>query len=231
MTQHPIEGVKLLILDLDDTVRRCTVPGQPCPNKPGEQQLIPGTREILESYWRAGIPIAVATNQGGVGLGYMTEDSLKLVLAELGQLLGRLSESIGPWGYCPHKPTEGCFCRKPEPGMLLEAMKHHRVSREATLYVGDRDSDKGAAEAAGCRFLWAWEFNPAAKPREGYEGPDIDGENAEGAGVSLLDVNPRRFPMREDESLGRGAFWTEEAEGRFLANLDRFSRGGGDATG
>jgi histidinol phosphatase-like enzyme len=68
--------VKLYIFDADGTLRGCTVPGQPCPNRPGEWELLPGVRERLARIgWdeRAGPHFAVATNQGGVGLGYFTE--------------------------------------------------------------------------------------------------------------------------------------------------------------
>ena len=66
--------IKLYVFDADGTLRRSTVPGLPCPNKPGEWELIPGVRERLAriSWGEGGARFGVATNQGGVGLGYLT---------------------------------------------------------------------------------------------------------------------------------------------------------------
>lgn len=59
---------------------------------------------------------------------------------------------------CPHAPKAGCFCRKPHPYLLYKSMKTARAAPSETLYVGDMDSDREAAQRAGVDFLWAWEF-------------------------------------------------------------------------
>ncbi|WP_390479763.1 HAD hydrolase-like protein, partial [Frankia casuarinae] len=55
--------------------------------------------------------------------------------------------------YCPHPPEDGCFCRKPEPGLVHAAMRMGGVSAEQTLLIGDQESDIAAAGAAGCWSL------------------------------------------------------------------------------
>ena len=155
---HPFPGVELLLLDLDGTVRRCTVEGQPCPNQRGEQELYPGTVDLLNTYVAGGAKVAFITNQGGVGLGYMTTDDFNDTLAELKELLGW--KELDAYA-CTHRPDDGCACRKPGPRMLLDAMEEACVGPEATLYVGDMKSDAEAARAAGVhRFFFSWMFNP-----------------------------------------------------------------------
>jgi len=59
---------------------------------------------------------------------------------------------------CPHAPRESCICRKPEPKMLQRIALYYFIGPERTLYVGDMESDRKAAESARVRFEWAWEF-------------------------------------------------------------------------
>jgi len=155
---HPFPGVKLLLLDLDGTVRRCTVAGQPCPKRRGEQELYPGTVDLINSYVAAGAKVAFVTNQGGIGLGYMTLADFNDTMDEFKDLLGWTELDVFA---CTHRPDEGCACRKPGPRMLLDAMSEAGVGPEATLYVGDRPSDAEAARGAAVhKFFFAWMFNP-----------------------------------------------------------------------
>ena len=124
MATDPLAEAELLILDLDGTVRSCTVAGQPCPNKPGEQGLHPLATLAIRRALAAGQQVAFATNQGGIGLGYMDLDTHKQIIDELRMMLTEATgwDCSGIKCYtCPHSPDEGCSCRKPEPGMLLRA--------------------------------------------------------------------------------------------------------------
>ncbi len=60
--------------------------------------------------------------------------------------------------FCPHTEDARCTCRKPAPRLLLRLMDLWRVEPSETLFVGDLDTDRQAAENAGCRFAWAHEF-------------------------------------------------------------------------
>ena len=152
--------VRLYIFDADGTLRRTTVPGLPCPNAPGEWELIPGVKERLARVrWGAGgARFGVATNQGGVGLGYLTLKRAHALLVEM------VVQAFGVWPptgsieICPHAPHLGCHCRKPEPLMLQRLMRRFGVPNHETLFVGDMDRDEEAARRAGARFMWADEF-------------------------------------------------------------------------
>lgn len=151
---------RLLIFDADGTLRRCTVPGQPCPNKPDEWELIPGVREKI-GLLPSGMSFAIVSNQGGVGLGIMSEEiALEMLksLAESAFVMVRPANVPVIVLMCPHAPKAGCTCRKPEPLMLNQAMQKFGALPSETLYVGDMASDSEAAERAGVDFMWAQSF-------------------------------------------------------------------------
>jgi D-glycero-D-manno-heptose 1,7-bisphosphate phosphatase len=151
---------KLYIFDVDGTLRWTTIPGQPCPNRPGEWRLMPNVKETLSrlDWGPQGVMLGVASNQGGVALGYMTEAMARQLIEEtiieaIGGLPARTFIEI-----CTCAPQVACQCRKPKPGMLITIMRRAGVSRRDTLFVGDLDKDREAARRAGVRFLWAHEF-------------------------------------------------------------------------
>jgi D-glycero-D-manno-heptose 1,7-bisphosphate phosphatase len=137
------------------------VPGQPCPNLPGDWELIPGVRERLaEIEWGPrGARFGVATNQGGVGLGYLTLGMARGLLEEMVvQAFGVASPPPGSIEICPHVPHRGCPCRKPQPEMLLRLMRRFGAEPAETLFVGDMERDEEAARRAGTHFAWAHDF-------------------------------------------------------------------------
>ena len=151
--------VRLYIFDADGTLRRTTVEGLPCPNRPGEWELIPGVRERLAEIDWSKVRFGVASNQGGVGLGYLPFSAAYGLLEEMVvEAFGVEKPPPGSIEICPHAPHLGCPCRKPNPGMLLRLMRRFGVNPDETLFVGDMDKDEGAARAAGTRFMWAHEF-------------------------------------------------------------------------
>lgn len=151
--------VRLYIFDADGTLRRTTVEGLSCPNRPGEWELIPGVRERLAEIDWSQARFGVASNQGGVGLGYLSLAAARSLLEEMVlEAFGVRAAPPGSIELCPHAPHMGCPCRKPKPEMLVRLMRRFDVRPEETLFVGDMDKDEGAARAAGTRFKWAYEF-------------------------------------------------------------------------
>jgi D-glycero-D-manno-heptose 1,7-bisphosphate phosphatase len=100
----------------------------------------------------------VASNQGGVALGYLTEKmAYQLIEATLVEAIGFIPpRTIIDMCVCP--PQVNCECRKPNPGMLLRIMQALGVGSTETLFVGDLEIDHEAARRAGTRFMWAQEF-------------------------------------------------------------------------
>ncbi len=164
-----MEAIKLVIFDIDGTLTELVPeiqqanPKQPTPNKLGEQRPRAGVVEKLAELQAAGVKIALATNRGGVAWGFNTLEDAQALAGEAADLCGIPDAATY---ICPHHAKARgprtvreyaieCDCRKPKPGMLLQAMKEAGITPEESLFVGDMDSDRQAAEAAGVRFEWA----------------------------------------------------------------------------
>jgi D-glycero-D-manno-heptose 1,7-bisphosphate phosphatase len=102
----------------------------------------------------------VVTNQSGIGRGYYGENDLKLLHEHMGRELQRYGTSVDACYFCPHHPQHGvghyaidCSCRKPLPGMLLQAAVDLGIDLAASWMIGDKKADVEAGLAAGCRPL------------------------------------------------------------------------------
>ena len=155
-----IKKPRLLLLDRDGTLNRGL--GNRPPNHPHEVELLPGVAAKLREYAALGWRLVVVTNQGGVAFGYQTEGQAH---ATHQALLDALPLEVDASYLCPHHP-EGtipryaiaCPNRKPAPGAILDALARFEARPQDCLFVGDQDSDRQAAEAAGVPFAWARDF-------------------------------------------------------------------------
>ncbi len=109
-------------------------------------EFMPGLFEVLRSVQA---PIFVVTNQSGIGRGYYTREDFEAVTAHMKSELAKAGIEITEVFFCPHGPEEGCECRKPEAGMLLEAAKRYNIDLKNSIMVGDKPSDMQAAQKAG----------------------------------------------------------------------------------
>lgn len=116
-----------------------------------EFEFIPGARESIAALSRLGLPIVVVTNQALVGRGLAStqdiEDIHQHMIAELSAHGGRIDRVL----YCPHRSEDNCGCRKPEPGMLLQAAQEMGINLTQSYMVGDAVTDLLAGRKAGCR--------------------------------------------------------------------------------
>lgn len=121
--------------------------------RPREWHWLPGARAALTALAGLGVRVSVATNQSGVGRGLMTLDDLEAVHARMRREAAEVGGRFDAIYFCPHAPDEGCDCRKPKPGMLLQAIAESGVPAEETVFIADARRDLEAAEAAGVK---AW---------------------------------------------------------------------------
>ncbi|TAL63059.1 MAG: D-glycero-beta-D-manno-heptose 1,7-bisphosphate 7-phosphatase [Legionella sp.] len=112
---------------------------------------IPGSIAAIARLSQAGYQIGIATNQSGVSRGLYTEEELAQINHKLIKAVQTAGGKIDAIRYCLHLPEEGCRCRKPQPGMLLDLAKHFACSLAEVYFVGDRLSDIQAALAAGAQ--------------------------------------------------------------------------------
>jgi D-glycero-D-manno-heptose 1,7-bisphosphate phosphatase len=115
-------------------------------------EWLPGAREALKVFGDAGYRIIVVSNQAGVGRGLMTEDDLRAIHDRMKQEAIDAGGRIDAVYYCPHGWSEGCDCRKPNPGLLFQAQREHSLDLSRTRFVGDDSRDREAADRAGCPF-------------------------------------------------------------------------------
>jgi len=117
-------------------------------------KLMPGVREKLD-------PIHdhlmfVVTNQAGVKRGRLRLGQVEAAISELD---GQLGDILTGWQICPHDDADGCECRKPKGGMILELAEIHGVDLKGSTMVGDQEIDEQAARAGGVgKFVYAADF-------------------------------------------------------------------------
>lgn len=119
---------------------------------------MPYAREALFYLTQRGYTIFVITNQSGVARGYYTEAEVQTLHARMAADAEAYGAKITKFYYCPHH-KEGkvvqyavdCDCRKPKPGMLLQACAEYDIDKAASFMVGDGKRDVEAAEAAGLK--------------------------------------------------------------------------------
>lgn len=147
---------KAVFLDKDGTL----IKDVPYNVDPDLIQLLPQTIDGLRLMHEAGYELVVITNQSGVARGYFEEEDLEGVEAHLRQLFAREGLPLGGFYYCPHHPdgivaeySGSCDCRKPEPGMLLEATAELGIDPDRSWYIGDILNDVEAGRRAGCRTI------------------------------------------------------------------------------
>ena len=125
-----------------------------------EFELIPGASLAIRRLKDAGFLLVVVTNQSGIGRGYYDEAALERIHARMQEELGAEGGRIDACYFCPHHPHHGigpyrqaCACRKPLPGLLLQAAADLGIDLSASFMVGDKLSDVEAGLKAGCTPL------------------------------------------------------------------------------
>jgi D-glycero-D-manno-heptose 1,7-bisphosphate phosphatase len=144
---------------------------------PNGLELTPTVAEGIKRLNDAKLPVIVVTNQSGVRRGYFTEETLKTVHDRLRQILASHGAKIDDIFYCPHRPDEGCECRKPAPGMLIQAKDKHGLDLTRSFVIGDRMMDVGMAHSVGAKGILVPEpgdqYNIEKEIRESTTKPDF----------------------------------------------------------
>jgi len=117
---------------------------------PDKVQLLPGVTGALRRLQEAGYMLVMVTNQSGINRGYFTEAEAHAVNGRVADVLRSEGIAIAATYMCPHRPDEGCDCRKPAPGMLTHAARDHGIDLASSAMVGDKDDDARAGLTAGC---------------------------------------------------------------------------------
>jgi len=123
-------------------------------------ELLPGIPEALFALRAGGFKLFVVTNQSGVARGLFDETFVHETHEFLSRKLKEFGCPVDGFYFCPHHPTEGrgryriqCSCRKPKPGMILQAIKEHNLDLSQCWMVGDKKSDIMAGKNAGIKTV------------------------------------------------------------------------------
>lgn len=131
-------------------------------------ELIDGISEAIKKINQSGYLAIVVSNQPVIARGEVTLEELQQIHNKMETLLGRDGAYLDAIYYCPHHPDKGfegerpeykieCECRKPKPGMLLQAAADYNIDLSQSWMVGDSLNDMKAGQAAGCRLVYLGE--------------------------------------------------------------------------
>ena len=138
-----------LFCDRDGTL----IVDQHYPKDPSRVALLPGVPEALRELQTAGFLLVLVSNQSGVARGLLTRAEAAAVHKEFVRQLSVYGVCLDACYYCFHGPADACACRKPQPGMLLQAAHEHPIALSKSWMVGDKHSDMQAAYSAGVMRL------------------------------------------------------------------------------
>lgn len=116
---------------------------------PEEWLPMPGSLDAIAQLNRAGYQVVIATNQSGVGRGYYDLETLDSIHEKLMRELAAHGGYVDHIFFCPHRPDDGCDCRKPKPGLLHQIAEKYQVDLRDTFFIGDSSGDVSAALAVG----------------------------------------------------------------------------------
>ena len=139
--------MKALFLDRDGVINKdigylCSI---------DKCEFIDGIFELCRDAIDKGYNIFIVTNQAGIARGYYTEEEFLEFSDWMNNVFLSHGINITKLYYCPHHPdfTGHCDCRKPNPGMLIQAIREYNIDPSKSIMIGDKDTDMEAAEKAG----------------------------------------------------------------------------------
>lgn len=141
-------ATRLIVLDRDGVINHDS---DAFIKTPAEWLPIDGSMEAIALLTRAGYTVGIATNQSGIGRGLMERRALGAINRKMRRAVEEAGGHVARIVHCPHRPDEGCECRKPAPGLLLRLARHFGLSLEGVPVVGDSERDLEAARAVGAR--------------------------------------------------------------------------------
>ncbi|MGB8540697.1 MAG: HAD family hydrolase [Candidatus Acidiferrales bacterium] len=141
---------KAVFLDRDGVINRKPPEGDYV-TRWEDFHVLPGVAEGVALLNRAGFAVIVVTNQRCIAKGLISVVELENMHQRMTELLAGAGAIIDATFYCPHEIEPVCECRKPAPGMLLNAARLHRIDLSASWMIGDSDIDIEAGKNAGCK--------------------------------------------------------------------------------
>lgn len=185
-----------MFLDRDGVLTRTVVRPHTqygSPRSLDELELLPGVTEAVALLKRLGMKVIVVTNQPEVSRGLLREEDLRAMHVTL-----RASTDIDDIYVCIHDDGDDCACRKPRPGMLLEAARKWDIDLGRSFMVGDRWRDVDAGLAAGCTTLFIGDPSEAPGAHEYTQGLETAATRISELTRPSVFATERAGPVRQD---------------------------------
>ena len=141
---------RAVFLDRDGVINRKARTGEYI-TRWDDVEFLPGVPEAIVLLRRAGFRVIVITNQRCVAKGLITIPELESLHGRMVAELGKTGANIDAVYYCPHEKQPTCRCRKPAPGLLLDAARDHHIDLVTSWMIGDSGIDIEAGKNAGCK--------------------------------------------------------------------------------
>ena len=154
---------RYVVLDRDGTV----IEEKGYLSDPDQVELIPGAARGLRQLRHMGLGLVLVTNQSGVGRGFFDEESLNLVHQRMVDLLRAEGVQFDGIFFCTHRPSDGCLCRKPRPGLLERAAADLGFDPARCFVVGDKSSDVELGRTVGATTFLVWTGYGAQTSQDG----------------------------------------------------------------
>jgi D-glycero-D-manno-heptose 1,7-bisphosphate phosphatase len=123
-------------------------------------RLLPGVAQAINRFHELGFTVVVVSNQPGIAKGYLSEESFENIRQKMREELSREGAFVDREYYCLHHPEAKvarlkvkCECRKPEPGLLLQAAREMDIALPQSWMIGDGLTDVRAGRSAGCKTI------------------------------------------------------------------------------
>ncbi len=139
---------KVVFLDRDGVINKKAAKAEYI-NRWEDFHFLPQVKEALKLLQKKGYEIYIISNQSGIARGMMTKLQLSEIHTNLQKELKNDGVIIKDIYFCPHGWDEGCWCRKPNPGMLFQAAIEHQINLQKSIFIGDDPRDQQAGMAAG----------------------------------------------------------------------------------
>lgn len=120
---------------------------------PQQVELLANTAAGIQALRELGLKVVVVTNQSGIGRGYFDHRALEHIHGRLRSLLVAAGTDVDAFYSCPHRPDDGCACRKPQAGLLEQAAHDLSARLEEAFVIGDQQCDVEMGRRAGATTL------------------------------------------------------------------------------
>ena len=118
-----------------------------------EFKILDKTSDAINIIKSHGFLVIIITNQSAINRKLLSVETLNKIHEKLQSYLEKYDTSFDQVYFCPHMPSENCECRKPKPGLIIQAVTDFQIDLSKSYMIGDSETDMQAARNAGCKGI------------------------------------------------------------------------------